>query len=143
MPILNIDLEWVWCFCSLTAVILTLESACFLAKASFTLTPGNIATLSATYWNYSSGQCLALIRQCANGRTGIFLLLTGFALQLLAMTTGIAVEKYSMHASATIYAAITGLGAFVCGYLYATVTVRRLRPKVQEHLRQMGLLQKE
>jgi tetrahydromethanopterin S-methyltransferase subunit E len=69
-------------FIQVTAIILTLESAIFLARGNLSLTPENIAKLASTKWGYNAEVMKSVSAQCANTWVGVILLLSAFGMQL-------------------------------------------------------------
>ena len=70
------------------ALVLTAESALFLARGNLVLSPTVIAQISGTYFGYNRHLVDSLARQAADTWVGVFLLFGAFALQLAAQWRG-------------------------------------------------------
>ncbi len=69
-------------FIQITSLILTLESAVFLAKGNLGLSAETIAELSRTRLDYSAPVATSLAQQRGDTSVGIILLLLAFGLQM-------------------------------------------------------------
>jgi hypothetical protein len=70
------------------ALLLTLESAIFLALGGLGLSVQSIAQLSGTYWGYNKHLVESLARQNADTWMGVMLLTGAFALQVVSAWCG-------------------------------------------------------
>ena len=69
-------------FIQMFALLATAESAVFLAKGSFALSPRDIGALSGTYLGYNPALIASLAQQTADYRVGIVLLVVALSLQM-------------------------------------------------------------
>lgn len=94
-------------------------------------------------WGYSSAQYRALICQCADGRSGMALLIFGFAMQIVAMTSGTAVQAHEVPVTALAAAVAVGVIALLTARKYRARIAAKLEPEVIQHLRRMGVYESE
>lgn len=103
-------------FIQITALILTLEAAFFLAKGNLGLSAETIAEISSTKWDYNSNVIRSLAQQRADTWIGVVFLLLGFVLQMWNALWPMRYDDFAVHKGAAIYAlvfsAILGFGAF-------------------------------
>lgn len=70
-------------FIQMTALILTIGAAVFLAKSNLGLTPEVIAKISSTNFDYNSEIIKSFANQKADTKVGIILLFVAFTLQMV------------------------------------------------------------
>lgn len=75
--------DWLRSAIQVSALVLTLEAALFLAKGNLGLAPKVIAELATTKWSYNLDVARSLSMQAADTWVGFVLLLTGFVLQMV------------------------------------------------------------
>jgi hypothetical protein len=111
-------------FIQITSILLTLESAIFLAKGSLGLSPQAIAELSTTPWDYNPGLINNLAQQRADNAVGVLFLIVAIALQLWDIFRPARQEDFPIHRRAAAIAVISSAVLFLVAWTSAGALAR-------------------
>jgi hypothetical protein len=121
-------------FIQLTALILTLEAAIFLAKGNLGLSPKVIAELSSTKWDYNTDVIGTLASQRADTWVGIVLLLCAFGFQLWNSLWPMRIGDFGVNAWGILSALFLGIVVYLGANIYARKLSRTTDKQVREIL---------
>jgi hypothetical protein len=103
-------------FIQVTSLLVTLESAVFLARGGLALRPATIADLATTRYGYSGSLIESFSAQRSDTFVGVVLLLVGFVLQSANLLWPMRWDDFAVHRGAAIYAfvlaVVIGFGAY-------------------------------
>ena len=122
----------------MTALILTLEAAIFLARGNLGLSAQVIAELSSTKWGYNLDVAKSLAGQRADTWIGLVLILIAFILQLVNSLWPMRWMDFSVSKSGVVISVIVSGLAFLLFSLLARKVSSKTFDQVQAILRVWG-----
>lgn len=124
-----------WTFIQVSALILTLEAAFFLAKGNLGLSAETIAELSSTKWNYNKDTVTNLAAQRADTWVGIVLLLAAFALQMWNLLWPMRGDDFDVDVKGVLIAIVFGVLVLVASFLVSSKVAQITEARVLGILR--------
>ncbi len=119
----------------LLAILIGLEAAFYISKASLAMTPETIAFLSGTYYGFNENMVRSLARQNADNWTGIILLVISVIIQAaIPITSGLPATNFVWSAAAALAVAAV---VFLVATRLSRRRAQRLRSSAQAIIEDM------
>lgn len=100
-------------FIQVTALLIALVAAYFLAKGSISLSARDIAELSKTKWNYNSEVAKNLSKQQADARVGGILVFSSFILQMINLLWPMRIKDFAVDQRGVVLAICVSILFFI------------------------------
>ena len=121
------------------ALLLTLESAFFLARGSVVLSAEAIAQLAGSYWDFNPHLVESLARQSVDSRVGVFLLLAAFVAQVFTLWRGPSIDDLGPADRTGIVIALSiGVAVLIGSLWIASWHAANVASAVEEILKERG-----
>ena len=121
-------------FIQITSLLLTLESAIFLAKGYLGLSIETITELARTRWNYSSPVVTSLAEQRGDTWVGVVLLLLAVGLQMVNALWPISWDDFSINRRGVVYALVVSALVGFASHCVSRELARRTEVRVKQIL---------
>jgi uncharacterized membrane protein len=121
------------------ALVLTAESAFFLARGNLVLSPKVIAQISGTYWGYNRHLVDSLASQAADTWVGVCLLISALGLQLAALWRGPQIRDLGpANRRGVAFAIAAGILVLFVAWFGSQALSERFAEEAQAELRAAG-----
>jgi hypothetical protein len=121
-------------FIQITSLLLTLESAIFLAKGNLGLSIETITELARTRWDYSVPVVRSLAEQRGDTWVGVVLLLLAVGLQMVNALWPISWNDFSINRCGVVYALVVSALVGFASHCVSGELARRTEIRVKQIL---------